>query len=71
MTYTLRCEYIASYVWVNKGCGKPVDRWALSILTYDMVAGQAPSLDEGAMGIRLNDGSCSTRATTSLLIGGR
>mmetsp|Transcript_102295 Transcript_102295/g.292818 ORF Transcript_102295/g.292818 Transcript_102295/m.292818 type:complete len:285 (-) Transcript_102295:3808-4662(-) len=52
-TYTL-CgtpEYIAPEVLLNKGHGKGVDWWTLGILTYEMLAGQPPFVDEDPMGI--------------------
>merc|ERR1711998_554437 len=52
-TYTL-CgtpEYIAPEVLLNKGHSKPVDWWTLGILTYEMVVGQPPFVDEDPMGI--------------------
>merc|ERR1719392_481339 len=52
-TYTL-CgtpEYIAPEVLLNKGHGKPVDWWTLGILTYEMIVGYPPFVDEDPMGI--------------------
>jgi serine/threonine protein kinase len=52
-TYTL-CgtpEYIAPEVLLNKGHGKGVDWWTLGILTYEMLAGQPPFVDDDPMGI--------------------
>ncbi|EER09054.1 cAMP-dependent protein kinase catalytic subunit isoform 2, putative [Perkinsus marinus ATCC 50983] len=52
-TYTL-CgtpEYIAPEVLLNKGHGKAVDWWTLGILTYEMMVGCPPFVDEDPMGI--------------------
>ncbi|KAF4750564.1 hypothetical protein FOZ63_004546 [Perkinsus olseni] len=52
-TYTL-CgtpEYIAPEVLLNKGHGKAVDWWTLGILTYEMMVGYPPFVDEDPMGI--------------------
>jgi serine/threonine protein kinase len=52
-TYTL-CgtpEYIAPEVLLNKGHGKGVDWWTLGILTYEMLVGQPPFVDDDPMGI--------------------
>lgn len=52
-TYTL-CgtpEYIAPEVLLNKGHGKPVDWWTLGILSYEMIVGYPPFVDEDPMGI--------------------
>ncbi|KAF4756964.1 hypothetical protein FOZ63_008277, partial [Perkinsus olseni] len=52
-TYTL-CgtpEYIAPEVLLNKGHGKAVDWWTLGILTYEMIVGYPPFVDEDPMGI--------------------
>ena len=52
-TYTL-CgtpEYIAPEVLLNKGHGKGVDWWTLGILTYEMLAGEPPFIDDDPMGI--------------------
>ncbi|EER06501.1 protein kinase, putative [Perkinsus marinus ATCC 50983] len=51
-TYTL-CgtpEYIAPEVLLNKGHGKAVDWWTLGILTYEMMVGYPPFVDEDPMG---------------------
>merc|ERR1712194_707133 len=35
----------------NKGHGKPVDWWTLGILSYEMIVGYPPFVDEDPMGI--------------------
>jgi len=52
-TYTL-CgtpEYIAPEVLLNKGHGKGVDWWTLGVLTFEMLTGQPPFVDDDPMGI--------------------
>ena len=44
-------EYLAPEVLLNKGHGKGVDWWTLGILTYEMLRGEPPFIDEDPMGI--------------------
>ena len=44
-------EYLAPEVLLNKGHGKGVDWWTLGILTYEMLRGEPPFVDEDPMGI--------------------
>ena len=51
--YTLcgTSEYIAPEAMLKKGHGKPVDWWSLGILSYEMIVGYPPFVDEDPMGI--------------------
>ena len=42
-------EYLAPEVILNKGHDRAVDNWALGILIYEMVAGNAPFEAESTM----------------------
>lgn len=44
-------EYLAPEIISSKGHGKPVDWWALGILTFEMLAGYPPFFDDSAFGI--------------------
>lgn len=44
-------EYLAPEIIQSKGHGKPVDWWALGILTFEMLAGYPPFFDDNPFGI--------------------